>query len=70
VHDGLAKAGEGNRLDRQAGLLAHLAHDGLREGLADFDHSARQGEEAMGRRARARTTRILPSRTIAALAAR
>src|SRR5262249_45431704 len=51
--DGFAKAGEGNRLDCQPRLLAHLARHGLRERLADLDHASGQGEQAMGWRTRA-----------------
>ena len=51
--DVLAIAGERDRLDRDAGLLRHLAHDRLVQRLAGLDHAARQREHAGARAARA-----------------
>ena len=68
--DELAVARERDRLDRDAGLLRHLAHDRLVQRLAGLDHAARQREHAGARALARRATSTWPSRMIAALTAR
>src|SRR5262245_19227922 len=51
AHDGFAKAGERDRLDRHPGLLAHLAHHRFLERLSHLDYASGQAVEAMRRRA-------------------
>ena len=45
AHDHFAVAGERNRLDVDAGLLAHLANDCIDKRLADLNGAARAGSK-------------------------
>src|SRR5215470_13372614 len=49
AHDGLAKAGEGHRLDREARLFADFARHSLVQRLANLDYPAGEAEQAPGR---------------------
>ena len=51
--DRLAIAGKPDRLDLERGLLLHFADDRFLQRLAEFDHAAGQGVDAVGGRARA-----------------
>ena len=52
AHDRLPVAGEDDRLDGKAGLLANLADDRLLQSLAEFDDAAGERVEAVRRRPR------------------